>query len=384
MVDFGVLRDPSFAPDISAHEVAAAGGMDLKDLRFTREGSDTRANALAAMTRGLVRILKRLISEGRCDGVFGLGGSGGSSVIAEAMRSLPLGLPKLLLSTMASGNVGGYIGTKDIAIMYSVTDIAGLNRVSKPILRNAAFGIAGMAKGGVAAEESTRPLIAVSMFGITTPGGLRVVERLEAAGFETIVFHANGSGRAMEELIDQGLIDGVIDFTPKELTDYTMGAVFHAGPGRLEAAGRKGIPQVIVPGGIEVMNFGPLTTMPEKYKTLDRKVIVHNSLVCAARINLEESIQMGTLLAKKTNAAVGPTAVVVPLNGFDMYEMPPDGPWIDREKDAALINGLRSNLRSGISYHELHANINDPEFADTTVTVFQQMWQQYLTKKEAT
>jgi uncharacterized protein (UPF0261 family) len=202
------------------------------------------------------------------------------------------------------------------------------------------------------------------------------VEQLEQLGFETIVFHANGSGRAMEELIDEGVIDGVMDLTPKELTDYTMGAVFHAGPNRLEAAGRKGIPQLVGTGGVEVMNFGPMDTMPEKYKTPDRKVIVHNALVCAARINAEESVQMGTLLARKINAATGTTGVIVPLHGFDKYEMPPDGPWIDQEKDAALISFLHCNLREGISYQEVPANINEPAFADAAVKAFLGLWEQ--------
>jgi uncharacterized protein (UPF0261 family) len=376
MVDFGVLADPAFKPDIGAQQVAEAGGTDLSALRFAQEGTETRARALTIMTEGLVKILANLRDGARCDAVFGLGGSGGSSVIAAAMRSLPLGIPKLLVSTMASGDVRGYIGTKDMAIMYSVTDIAGLNRVSRQILRNAAFGIAGMAQGATTAEKSDRPLIAITMFGITTPCGLQVVERLEKLGFETIVFHANGSGRAMEELIDEGLIDGVMDLTPKELTDFTMGAVFHAGPDRLEAAGRKGIPQLVAPGGVEVSNWGPLETMPAKYKTPDRKVIVHNALVCAARINAEESIRMGTLLATKVNAATGPTGVIVPLGGFDKYEMPPDGPWIDRDKDAALISALHSKLRDGIAYREVEANINEPAFADEAVQAFMQLWQQ--------
>ncbi len=375
MVDFGVLADPAFPPDISPAEVAAAGGTDLHELRFAQEGSEMRARALATMTAGLIKILTRLRAEKRCDAVFGLGGSGGSSVIAAAMRSLPLGIPKLLVSTMASGDVRGYIGTKDMAIMYSVTDIAGLNRVSRQVLRNAAYGIAGMAQGTAAPAKSDKPLIAITMFGITTPCGLRVVEQLEQIGFETIVFHANGSGRAMEELIDEGVIDGVMDLTPKELTDFTMGAAFHAGPNRLEAAGRKGIPQLVGTGGVEVMNFGPMETMPEKYKTPDRKVIVHNALVCAARINMEESVQMGTLLAGKINAATGPTGVIVPLRGFDKYEMPPDGPWIDPEKDAALISALHGSLRDGISYQEVPANINEPIFADNAVKAFLELWE---------
>ena len=377
LVDFGVLSDPDVTPDISAHEVARYGGANLDDLRFTREDSETRSTALATMTRGSIAILKQLRDENRCDAVFGLGGSGGSSVISEVMQSMPIGVPKLLLSTMASGNVGGYIGTKDIAIMYSVTDIAGLNRVSRPILRNAAYGIAGMAKGISTAEIEDKPLVAVTMFGITTDGVLRIVRKLEEHGFETIVFHANGSGRAMEELIDEGLINGLIDYTLSELTDYTFGGAFGAGPDRMEAAGRMGIPQMIVPGGCEVLNFGPRETVPEKYDQPERKIIIHNPLVCAARINAEEGVKLGKLIADKLNQAIGPTAVMVPLEGLDKYQAPPDGPWIDKEKDRALFDSLRSNLREDISYTELHDYINNFSFADAVVETFLELWAEY-------
>lgn len=381
MIDFGVLSDPEFKADISAQEVARLGGAILDDLRFSREDSGTRSIALATMTKGLIEILKQLRGENRCDGVFGLGGSGGSSVISEAMQSLPIGVPKLLLSTMASGNVGGYIGTKDIAIMYSVTDIAGLNRVSRPILRNAAYGIAGMAMGVSAVEVESKPLVSVTMFGITTTGVLRIVEKLEENGFETMVFHANGSGRAMEELMDEGLINGVIDFTVSELTDYTLGGAFHAGPNRMEAAGRQGIPQLVVPGGIEVLNFGARETVPEKYDQPERKIIIHNPLVCAVRINMHESVQLGKLVADKLNQATGPTAVMVPLDGLDKYQAPPDGPWIDKEKDRALFDALRSNLRPGIAYTELDDYINNYSFVDAVVESFLELWAEHKKEK---
>jgi uncharacterized protein (UPF0261 family) len=381
MIDFGVLTDPPFKPDISAGDVARAGGADLAVLRSGRTGDDARAVALEAMTKGLIEILRNLLADSRCDAVIGLGGSGGSSVISEAMRSLPVGVPKLLLSTMASGDVGKYIGTKDICIMYSVTDIAGLNRISQPILRNAAYAVAGMAKGGTPAEREGKSTVAITMFGITTKGVLRIVERLEEAGFETIVFHANGSGRAMEELIDQGLIDGVIDYTVSELTDYVLGGAFHAGPNRLEAASRQGIPQVVVPGSIEVLNFGPRDSVPEKYNSPVRKIIIHNPFVCGARINKEESEQLGTILAEKVNNTKGPAAVLLPLGGLDEFEAPPDGPWIDKEKDKALFNAIRENLRADISLTELDANINDREFADATFDAYLQLWEQHQIEK---
>jgi len=381
MIDFGVLADPPFNPDISARDVARAGGADLAELSSCHTGGDARAVALEVMTKGLIEILKTLREEGRCDAVFGLGGSGGSSVISEAMRSLPVGVPKLLLSTMASGDVGNYIGTKDICIMYSITDIAGLNRISQPILRNAAYAIAGMAKGGPPVQQEDKSIVAITMFGITTTGVLRIVDRLEEEGFETIVFHANGSGRAMEELIDEGLIDGVIDYTVSELTDYVLGGAFHAGPNRLEAASRQGIPQVVVPGSIEVLNFGARDTVPEKYNTPQRKIIIHNPFVCGVRINELESEELGSILARKVNDTKGPAAVLLPLGGLDEFEAPPDGPWIDKEKDEALFDAIRTNLRANISLTELDANINDREFADATVDTFLQLWEQHQIEK---
>jgi len=321
-VDFGILNDPDFKPDFSAELVAKTAGKNLNDLRFSREGSDTRAVALSTMESGVKIILQKLVEEDRIDAIFGMGGSGGSSVISGAMRSLPIGFPKLLLSTMASGDVSGYIGTKDLCIMYSVTDIAGLNRVSRMILKSAASAIAGMAKG-VNLDEllSDKPLIAITMFGITTPGVLVLLELLELNDFETIVFHATGSGGlAMEEMILDGLIDGVIDYTVSELTDEYLGGIFSAGPHRLEAAGKMGIPQVIVPGALEVLNFGARHTLPQKYDTPERKCIVHNQNVCAVRINKLESIELGRILAEKINLTRGLAAIMIPYKGLDNYE----------------------------------------------------------------
>jgi uncharacterized protein (UPF0261 family) len=381
LVDFGVLADPAVNADISSAEVARAAGNSLEALRSARKEKDSRAIAMDVMTAGLIKILERLRLENRCDAVFGLGGSGGTSVVSAAMRSLPLGVPKLIVSTMATGNIGGYVGTKDIAILYSVTDIAGLNRISRPILRNAASAIAGMAKHVATGHEDTsKPLVAVTMFGITTPCALRIIECLEEAGFETTVFHANGSGKAMEELIDHGLVNGVIDMTTKELTDDTFGGAFGAGPHRLEAAGRMGIPQVVIPGGLEVCNFGPRETVPAKFSTPDRKIIIHNPFVCAARLNKEESQQIGALFAAKVNAAKGPTEVLIPLEGKDRYQEPPDGPWIDKEKDEAMFHAIRTNLRKDIPLEELELYINDPRFAEAAVRAFIGLWQ--TAKKE--
>lgn len=378
MVDFGILGDPPFKPDISAREVAEAAGEKIENLRFSREGTDTRAYALSVMQKGLIKIVGNLHEEGKCDAIFGMGGSGGSTVISSVMRSLPIGVPKFLVSTMASGNVSGYIGTRDICIMYPITDIAGLNRVSRIILRNAAYAVLGMARAKAAEIKTDKPLIAITMFGITTPGVMRIVENLRGAGFETIVFHATGSGgKAMEEMIYDGLIDGVIDYTTSELVDEYLGGIFTAGPNRLEAAGKRGIPQAVVPGAMEVLNFGPRNTVPEKYDKPERKLIIHNPNVCAVRTNQKESAELGKIFAEKVNLSTGPAAVLLPLKGLDKYEQYPDGPWIDPEADKALFESIKGHLRKDIPVYEIDANINDKEFADATFEVFMTLWRQH-------
>jgi uncharacterized protein (UPF0261 family) len=375
VIDVGVLDEPPFQPDIGADDVARAAGTTLAELRFEREGSDTRAVALAAMERGAVAFVRKLHAAGRCSGILGLGGSGGSTVISGAMRALPVGVPKLLVSTMASGNVRLFVGTSDICLMYSVTDIAGLHRVSRRILTNAANALAGMVLGEQApADGRAAPLVALTMFGVTTPAVLRVQQRLEEEGFETIVFHAVGSGGgAMEQMIDDGLIDGVVDLTTSELTDELLGGIFSAGPGRLEAAGRRGIPQVIVPGALEVLNFGPRDSVPDKYDVPERRIVVHNPSVCAVRTNAQEAAQLGRLLAEKASRAKGPVAVLLPLDGLSNYEAH-DGPFVDRQADEALFEAIRRSLRPDIPVREIKANINDRQFADAATETFLELW----------
>ncbi len=374
VVDVGVLGDPGFAPDIPAADVARAAGVELADLRFTREGSDTRAVALAAMSRGAIAVIGDLRARGACDGVMGLGGSGGSTVVSAVLRSLPVGVPKLLVSTMASGNVRSFVGTSDVTLVYSVTDVQGLNRVSRRVLANAAHAMAGMVGGPAAIPGADVPLVALTMMGITTPAVQRIQAALEAAGFETIVFHAVGSGgQAMEEMIDAGLIDGVVDLTTSELTDELCGGILSAGPDRLTAAGRQGIPQVVVPGALEVINFGPRATIPARYDVPERRIVVHNPSISAVRVNAAEATELGRILATKVNGATGPTAVLLPLGGCSAYELP-GGPYVDPEADAAMFVAIRSALRPGIPCREMDANVNDPAFADATVEMFLELW----------
>lgn len=374
VVDTGVLGEPPFEPDVSAAAVAAAAGARLEDLRFDREGSDRRAAALAVMERGAVSIVGGLHAAGRVAGVMGLGGSGGSTVVSGVLRSLPVGLPKLLVSTLASGDVRTFVGTSDLTLVHPITDIAGLNRVSRRVLGNAACAMAGMVRGAAIPATAEPPLVALTMFGVTTPGVLAVQERLEAAGFETIVFHAAGSGgRAMEEMIADGLIDGVVDVTTTELTDELLGGRFSAGPDRLTAAGRRGLPQVVVPGAIEDLTFGPLDTVPPGFDVPERRLIIHNPSVTTVRISATESAELGRILAAKVNAATGPTAVLLPLGGLSSYGAP-GGPWIDPVADEALFAAIRDGLRPGIGLREVDANVNDRAFADAAADAFLELW----------
>jgi uncharacterized protein (UPF0261 family) len=374
VVDTGILGEPGFTPDVPAVDVARSAGVDLADLRFSREGSDTRAVALEAMSRGAAAVVGDLLARGRCDGVMGLGGSGGSTVVSAVLRSLPVGVPKLLVSTMASGNVRTFIGTSDVTLVYSVTDIAGLNRVSRAVLANAAHAMAGMVRDLSRAALRDVPLVALTMMGVTTPAVQRVQATLEAAGFETIVFHAVGSGgQAMEDMIDRGLIDGVVDLTTSELTDELFGGILSAGPDRLQAAGRKGIPQVVVPGALEVINFGPRDTIPAVYDVPTRRIVVHNPSISAVRGDSDESATLGRVLATKVNATTGPATVLIPLGGCSKYELP-GGPYIDPEADAAMFDAIRMTLREGIELREVPANVNDAAFADAVSDAFLAVW----------
>lgn len=358
LVDAGVMSAGS-AGDISADEVAAAAGED----RVALAAAHDRGPAVAAMTRGAVEVIKRLYAEGRLHGVLGMGGSGGSSLISAAMRELPVGVPKLLVSTVGSGDTRPYVGTADIAMMYSVVDIAGINGLSEKILTNAAAAIAGMARAteGFVSQIAPKPLIGATMFGVTTPCVTTARERLEELGYEVLVFHATGAGgQSMEALMKAGFITGVLDATTTELADELVGGVLSAGPDRLEMAGSLGLPQVVSLGALDMCNFGPLDTVPDKFK--DRNLYVHNSTVTLMRTTQEECAELGRIIAHKLNAATGPLTVFIPAGGVSMIATP-GGPFYDAAADAALIGELKAGLRPDVEVVELATDINDPAFA---------------------
>jgi uncharacterized protein (UPF0261 family) len=368
IVDAGVLGSPAILAQISREEVARAGGDDLGEL----VAAGDKGRAMVAMTRGSAVIAARLHAEGRLDGIVGLGGSAGTTIASSAMRALPVGIPKLIVSTVASGDTRPYVGPKDIAMLYSVVDIAGINRLSGRILANAAGSIVGMVNA-IVPELPERPLLAASMFGNTTACVDRARGALENAGYEVLVFHATGAGgQTMEGLIADGFIEGVLDVTTTEWADELAGGVFAAGPGRLDAAGAVGIPQVIAPGCLDMVNFGAPETVPERYR--DRRLYKWNPSVTLMRTTPEENAELGRILAEKANAATGPVSIMLPLGGVSQLDCPGGEFWWP-EADEALVEAIRRNIRPGIPVIERDNNINDPEFADLASSTLLQMLQ---------
>jgi uncharacterized protein (UPF0261 family) len=356
-IDVGVLADPSMPVDISASDLAHAGGSDLQTLRSAGD----KAKAMEVMTRGAAVVAAKLYGERRFDAIIGLGGTAGTAIASSAMRALPIGVPKVLVSTVAAGDTRPYIGTKDLTMMYSIVDIAGLNRISTRVLGNAAGAVIGMAETTLPAYEE-RPLIAASMFGNTTACVDRARGTLDAAGFEVLVFHATGAGgMTMESLIADGYVDGVLDLTTTEWADELCGGVFSAGAKRLDAAALAGIPQVIAPGCLDMVNFWAPETVPARYA--GRKLFRWNPNVTLMRTDVDENQRLGRILAEKINQSIGPVRVLLPLRGVSQLDSPGGEFWWP-EADQALFQSMRQSLRRDIPLLELDANINDPQFAD--------------------
>jgi uncharacterized protein (UPF0261 family) len=359
LVDAGILSPPRVKPDISREEVAKAAGLDISTLVDTGD----RGIAIDAMARGATEIARGLLAEGRLDAIIGLGGSGGSTLIGAVMRSLPVGLPKVLVSTVAVGDARTYVGTSDTMLLYPIVDIAGINRLSEQILSNAAAAVAGMAKARATFQPTTnnRPLIAATMFGVTTPCVTVARERLEALGYEVLVFHATGAGGdAMETLATGGFVQGVLDVTTTELADILAGGVCAASPDRLSAAGAVGIPQVVSLGALDMVNFGPVETVPDRYA--GRQFHRHNAAVTLMRTTPEECAVLGVRIAEQLNAARGPVSLFIPKRGVSMIATEGQ-PFHDPVADAALFDAIRRNLDPKIELHEFDTDINDPAFA---------------------
>jgi uncharacterized protein (UPF0261 family) len=362
LIDFGVMGPPETPSDITAAEVAAAGGSNLEAIRT---GGD-RGDAMAIMTVGVTAICRRLLDEGRLDGAMALGGTGGTSVASAAFRSLPLGVPKMIVSTAASGNTTPYVEISDLILVPSVTDVAGLNRLLRTVIANAAAGMAGMVLRGPLPERSTVRSIGASMFGVTTPCVAEARRQLDGDGFETLVFHMTGvGGRALEQLIREGWVDGVLDVTTTELADELVGGVFSAGPERLTGAAAMGVPQVVSVGALDMVNFGPADTVPAAFA--GRRLHRHNASVTLMRTTPDECAELGRRLALRVSASTGPAAVFLPLRGISIIATP-DGPFFDPEADRALFDAIRTTLdRDRVRLVEIDTHINDPVFATAMV-----------------
>lgn len=358
LINTGVY--PAFTDgDISNEEVAKAGGSSLKELR---EKND-RGTAVTVMANGARNVLNQLVNEGKVAAVFGMGGTAGTTVGATAMKDVPIGIPKLLVSTVASGNTRPYVGEKDIMMMYSIVDIAGINSLSSLILKNAANALSGMVKGNeISIEVEEKPMIGATMFGVTTPCVNQTREILEQKGYDVLVFHATGAGGdSMEALIKEGFIEGVVDITTTELADGLVGGIFKSSDARLEAAGQAGIPQVVSVGALDMVNFGPPETVPEIFK--DRKFYQHNPTTTLMRTTVEENQKLGETIAEKLNKSTSPVTLVFPKGGVSLLDragQPFDGP----QEREVLYKALKENLQDHITMIEVEEDINDPSVSE--------------------
>ena len=360
VMDLGIMAKPAFPPDIPADDVARAGGASLAELRVRGD----RGAAIEVMLAGARVLAPRVFSERRCHGLLGLGGGGGTAMVTAAMREIPVGVPKLMVSTMASGNTAPYVEAKDIVMLYSVVDIAGLNRLSRRILANAAGAISGMVEQELPPAQN-RPLIAATMFGVTTPCVSAARRQLEQAGYEVLVFHATGSGgRAMEGLIDEGHFVGVLDVTTTEWCDEVVGGTLSAGPDRLSAAARRGVPQVVSAGALDMVNFGGMETVPPQFR--GRRLHRHNPAVTLMRTTPAECAVIGRRIAEQLSRARGPAVLVLPLRGVSAIDAEGQ-PFHDPVADRALFDSLRRHAGPNVRVVDVDAHVNDPEFARVLV-----------------
>lgn len=360
VIDVGTLGEPKFKPDISRAEVMAESGLDLQAV----VAKNDRGEAVAAMSKAAPRILEKLLGQKKIDGVISLGGGGGTAIGTAAMRSLPIGFPKVMVSTLASGNTSQYVGVKDVVMFPSIVDVSGINRISRVVLTRAAGAICGMVESKPPVGED-KPVVVASMFGNTTACVQHAQKLLEKAGYEVLVFHATGvGGKTMESLIESGMVAGVLDITTTEWADELVGGILTAGPTRLEAAARNGVPAIVTPGCLDMVNFGPAETVPAKFK--GRNFYQHNPQVTLMRTTPGECAQLGKILAEKINLSTGPVTVLIPQKGISVISAA-GKKFHDPAADAALYDALRSNLRKGIPIVDMDCNVNDPLFAEACV-----------------
>ena len=361
VINTGVVGDPDFEPDIPASRVADAGGVSLEVLR---EKAD-RGVAMDVMASGVAEVVKELHDEGKLDAVLGMGGTAGTAVGTSAMRALPVGVPKVMVSTVASGDTSAYVGTKDVVMVPSIVDVAGINRISARIYANAVGAVVGMAETAEP-EFEEKALVAMSMFGNTTPIADRCRLTMEAQGYEVLVFHSTGiGGQTLEDVVAGGYVTGVLEITTTELADELAGGVMAAGPNRLDAAAAQGVPQVIVPGCLDMVNFGAMATVPKKYD--GRRFYQWNANVTLMRTTPEENAELGRVLAEKANKSSAAVAFFIPLKGVSMLDSPGKEFWWP-EADQALFDAIKRHIRDDIPTYAMENNINDDEFADAVAS----------------
>ncbi len=358
VIDVGALEPPALHPDVDRETVAAAAGIDFAALVARRDRGET----IKAMSEGAPLVVSRLFQEGRIDGIISLGGGGGTSIGTSAMRALPIGFPKLMVSTLASGNTSQYVGVKDIVMFPSIVDVAGLNRISREILARAAGAICGMVETTPPKAAGDKPLVAASMFGNTTQCVQHAKKILEEHGYEVLVFHATGTGgRTMESLIEAGMVDGVLDITTTEWADEYVGGFLGAGPQRLDAAAKTGTPAVVTPGCLDMVNFYAPDSVPAKFK--GRRFYQHNPQVTLMRTTPEENAAIGKIIAQKLNASIGPVTVAIPRKAISVISAAGQS-FHDPQADAALFGAIKAGLRPDIEVIEMDTEINDPRFAE--------------------
>lgn len=357
VIDTGVVGKPYFEADISREEVAQQGDRPLSELLKNPD----RKTAAPVMAKGAKAIVTKMVREKKADGIISMGGTQGTTLATEVMRALPVGFPKVMVSTVASGNTVPFVDIKDIAMLFPVADILGLNPITKKILSNAAGAVCGMAESKVRIEI-TKPLVGITTVGITTQAAIKAKSVLEGAGYETIVFHAVGTGgRAMEDLMKQGFIKAVLDIATIEVTNEMYDALLAAGPERLTTAGRLGLPQVIAPGAIAILVYGTPDTIPAKYK--GRKMIAHSPKITDVRINKDEQVAVAHEIVRRLKGSKGSTVFMVPRKGYDSYSVEGMDFW-ELESDQAFVEALKKELPPKIPVIERDRDINDPEFAE--------------------
>jgi uncharacterized protein (UPF0261 family) len=376
VLDTGILarRDPAGPPpDVSADQIAEEGGQDRAELIAKSAEKKTRNRGIRAMCRGSAKILRQLYDQGRIGGVIGLGGAQGTEICTYAMRALPLGVPKMMVSTVASGQTpfGIYTGTRDLTIMHSVVDILGLNSVLRQVLSNAVGAVVGMVRSGALEASGTSLKIGLTIYGQTTPAALVIKPRLEAGGYEVFAFHCNGTGgRAMEELAVEGLLDGLFDLSTHEISDEIFGGIHAADANRLLAGGLKGIPRLVVPGGLDIITLRELETVPEIYR--NQPYVKHNPHITLVRLTVEQMVQVAEVMAERLNQATAPVFVAIPKGGFSFYNR--DGlHFRNLEADQAFVRTLKGKLKPEIEIRELDGHVNDSIFIEAILSIFEEM-----------